>query len=291
MFRINNNIASLQSQRHLRRSGADMVSSIEKMSSGLRINRAAQDAAGMFVSEQMRAQIAAFRQANRNVAQAVSLLQVMEGGLEQMTGMLTRLKELAIQAADGVYSDIQREKGIQVEGEQLVAEIDRIIQGIKFNGISLFIPPPTSITFQVGEYTFDKINFGVITMDTNELLGIFTSNFAALGGTATGAYLGANRGTTMDNYLAQLNSAIDFVVSVRAKVGAVQNRLERTSANIQLQMENTTAAESVIRDADMAEETSALTRAQILVQAGTAVLNQANLLPQNALALLGALGG
>lgn len=287
MFRINHNITALQSQRYLGRTSAEVSKAIEHMSSGLRINRASEDAAGMFVSEQMRSQIAAFKQANRNVAQGVSLLQVMEGGLEQMSGILTRLKELAIQAANGTYTDAQREKGIQVEGEQLVAEMDRIISGIKFNGISLLVPPPTNVTFQVGELVIDKINFGIITMDTNVILGGFTQHFTALGGALTAAYLNM---PSIDAYLDQINSAIDFIVSVRSKLGAVQNRLERTSDNIQLQIENTTNAESVIRDSDMAEETSALTRAQILVQAGTALLNQANLLPQNALALLQAIG-
>ncbi|MBM3216537.1 flagellin FliC [Candidatus Poribacteria bacterium] len=287
MFRINNNIAALQAHRHLSTSGRDTTRAIEHLSSGLRINKAADDAAGMFVSEQMRAQIAAYKAANRNVAQGVSLLQVMEGGLEQMTGMLTRLKELAIQAADGTYSPAQREKGIQVEADQLFQEMDRIIRGVKFNGITLFVPPPTSITFQVGEYTFDKINFGVVTVDTNTLFGTFALMFNSTG---LGSMAYVQMPTIVDSYLTQISSAIDFVVSVRARLGAVQNRLERTGANINIQTENTTNAESVIRDADFAAETSALTRAQILVQAGTAVLNQANLLPQNALNLLGALG-
>ena len=122
MFRINQNLMSINSRRHLGRTDRDMRRSVERMSSGLRINRAADDAAGMFVSEQMRGQIAAFKQANRNVAQAVSLMQVMEGGLDKITGMLIRMKELAIQAADGSYQPAQRIQGIQVEGEQLVAE-------------------------------------------------------------------------------------------------------------------------------------------------------------------------
>jgi flagellin len=287
MFRINTNVTALNAQRHLDSAGVDTKKVVEHLSSGLRINRAADDSAGMFVSEQMRSQIAAFKAANRNVAQAVSLLQVMEGGIEQMTGILTRLKELGIQAADGTYSPTQREKGIQVEADQLYSEMDRIVRGIKFNGISLFVPPPTSITFQVGENTFDKINFGVVTVDTNTLFGNFSAWFNT---TVVGSMAYVQMPTIVDSFLTQIQSAIDFVVSVRAKIGAVQNRLERTGANIGIQIENTTNAESVIRDADFAAETSALVRAQILVQAGTSVLNQANLLPQNALNLLSALG-
>lgn len=287
MFRINTNVTALNAMRHLNTSGVDTRRAVEHLASGLRINRAADDSAGMFVSEQMRSQIAAFKAANRNVAQAASLLQVMEGGIEQMTGILTRLKELAIQAADGTYSPSQREKGIQVEADQLIQEVDRIVQGIKFNGISLFVPPPTNITFQVGEFSFDKINFGIITLTSEVLLGNFTAWFSTTN-PACMAYV--QMPTIVNSFLAQIQSAIDFVVSVRARIGAVQNRLERTGANISIQIENTTNAESVIRDADFAAETSALVRAQILVQAGTSVLNQANLLPQNALNLLGALG-
>jgi len=287
MFRINTNVSSLMTQRHLRLSGIDTTRSIARLASGLRINRAADDAAAMFISEQMRSQLVAYKQANRNVAQAVSLLQVMEGGLETLTGILTRMKELAIEAADGAYNNTQRQHGIQVEADQLVQEIDRIISGIQYNGISLFVPPPTSITFQVGEYTFDKLNFSLMTVNSDILLGTFTSMFNVLTANEM-AYVTMPH--IVDSFLTQIQSAIDFVVSGRSRIGAVQNRLERTSMNLDINIENTTNAESVIRDADMAAETSALTRAQILVQAGTAVLNQANLLPQNVLNLLGALG-
>ncbi|MDA1190544.1 MAG: flagellin [Candidatus Poribacteria bacterium] len=292
MFRINQNLLSINSQRHLTRTEMDMRTSIERMSSGLRINKAADDATGLFISEQMRGQIAAFKAANRNVANAVSMMQVMEGGMDQLTSMLVRMKELAIQAADGGYQDLQRINGIQVEGEELVAEMDRIIAGIKFNGITLFNPPPLAVTFQVGEYNQDRIAVGLSTMNTNVLLGAFTSRFVALGGSigvgsSSAAFVNVN---SIPNFLTQINSAIDFVVSARARVGAFQNRLQRTEANIRLQIENTTNAESVIRDADFAAETAALVRAQILVQAGTSVLNQANLLPQNVLSLLSSFG-
>jgi flagellin len=286
MFRINNNIASLQAQRYVRLTSTDTMKTIGRMSSGLRINHAADDAASLFVSEQMRSQIVAYKQANRNVASAISLLQVMEGGLETMTGILTRLKELAIEAADGSFSSVQREKGIQTEADQLVQEMDRIINGIQYNGISLFVPPPSSITFQVGEYTFDKLNFTLMTVNADILLGQYTVNFNV---TLAASMAYVQMPSIVDGFLGQIQSAIDFVVASRSRVGAVQNRLERTAANLDINIENTTNAESVIRDADLAAETSALTRAQILVQAGTAVLSQANLLPQNALNLLNAL--
>ncbi len=288
MFRINTNIAALTSRRHLNGTDRDVRRSIERMSSGMRINRAVDDAAGMFISEQMRGQIAAFKQARQNIAQATSLLQVMEGGLDQLTSIMIRLKELAIQAADGAYTDSQRRDGIQVEAEQLVDEVGRILTGVRFNGITLFQPPPTILTFQIGDTSTDRIGLGIITVNSDMLLGAFTSKFASLGGNTVNngmgdAYTDTN---SVPDFLDQIASAIDFVVSTRAKIGAFQSRLERSSSNIELQIENTQNAESIIRDADMAQETSALVRAQILIQAGTAVMNQANLLPQNVLSLL-----
>jgi len=287
MFRINNNISALQAQRHLSVTSRNTQNAIERLSSGLRINKAADDAAVMFVSEQMRSQIAALKQANRNTAQATTLLQVMEGGLDQLTSMLTRLKELAIQAADGSYSPSQREKGIQVEADHLVQEMDRIMRGITFNGITLFPTTGTSMTFQIGEYTWDKIGLPLNALTVGAMLGTFNALFN-VATAASMAYV--QMPTIVDAFMTQVASAIDTVVSQRARLGAVQNRLDRTSQSIMINTENTMNAESVIRDADVASETSALVRAQILAQAGTAVLNQANLLSQNALNLLSSLG-
>lgn len=288
MFRVNNNISSLVAQRHLGATSKSTQTTIERLSSGLRINKAADDAAAMFVSEQMRSQIAALKQANRNTAQATTLLQVMEGGLDQLTSMMTRLKELAIQAADGSYSPSQREKGIQVEADQLVLEMDRVMRGITFNGITLFPSASSSITFQVGEYTFDKINMAISAFSVGSMLGTFAQMFNV--GTAVTAMVFVQMPTIVDAFMSQIASGIDAVITQRARLGAIQNRLERTSTAISINVENTTNAESVIRDSDMAAETSALVRAQILAQAGTAVLNQANLLSQNALNLLSSLG-
>jgi flagellin len=308
MFRINNNISSLVAQRHLNVTSKNTQTAIERLSSGLRINRAADDAAAMFISEQMRSQIAALKQANRNTAQATTLLQVMEGGLDQLTGMMTRLKELAIQAADGSYSDSQRQKGIQVEADQLLQELERVMKGITFNGITLFPNTAGYVTFQVGEYTFDKIVLPLTQLTTYSLLGSFAVLFN--NSAASQAFVAMNPAQSavitffadaasgqialgapfVDAFLSQIASGIDAVISQRARLGAIQNRLERTATSIAINIENTTNAESVIRDADMASETSALVRAQILAQAGTAVLNQANLLSQNALNLLSSLG-
>jgi flagellin len=283
MFRINTNIAALTSRRHLNGTDRDVRTAIERMSSGMRINRAVDDAAGMFISEQMRGQIAAFKQARQNISQAVSLLQVMEGGLDQLTSIMIRLKELAIQAADGSYTDSQRRNGIQVEGEQLVQELDRILTGVRYNGITLFDPPPTVLTFQIGDSSTDRLGLGIVQIDSDAMLGDYANRFASLGGTRHSAYADV---PSIPDFLDQIATAIDLVVSTRARIGAFQSRLERSSSNIELQIENTQNAESVIRDADLATETSALVRAQILIQAGTAVMNQANLLPQNVLSLL-----
>ena len=508
MFRISTNVAALSSMRYLSKTGRDIVEITERLSSGLRVNKARDDAAAMFISEQLRSQIATLKQANRNVGQAATLLQVMEGGLEQMTGILTRLKELAIQAADGAYSDAQRLKGIQVEGDQLIAELNRLVAGITFNGITLFPDNDTSLTFQVGETQNDRVNLGLSRINADTMLDQFATKvgfikdssaltgtdvdvsvtgqmtFNTGGGGTNGALLtelnvgdlvhftdgtvdrqffvasitddntaqldmelegqlsivagsgiiqgvgtkfqnqvkagdtiilgngvtytvdsvdsntqlsvtlasgteetftGSARiefgalvdttdttvtltgqlsttngsttvtgigtkfteevkvGDTIDlngnslvvsgvdsdtqltlsaaatatdsgtgtitragvkrvdaagqflatdqvqDFLNQIADGIDTVISQRARLGAIQSRLERAAETNAIQVENALNADSVIRDADMAEEISNLVRAQILAQAGTSVLNQANLLPQNVLNLLAAL--
>jgi flagellin len=249
--------------------------------------RASDDAAAMFVSEQMRSQIVAYKQANRNVASAASLLQVMEGGLETMANTLTRLKELAIEAADGSYSGVQREKGIQVEADQLVQEMERILKGVQFNGIPLFPATASTLTFQVGEYIDDKIGINLAGFNSAAFFGTFAAMFNQAS-SSNMAYV--QMPTIVDAFMTQIQSAINLVVMERARLGAVQNRLERTADSIAVAQENTANAESVIRDADMAQETAALIRAQILAQAGTAVLSQAYLLNQNALSLLSSIG-
>ena len=272
MFRINHNVTAMNARRHLGAADIETRRSTERLSSGLRINRAADDAAGLFVSEQMRAKIKGLEQANRNVQSAISLFQTAEGGMEQIAGMLIRLKELAISSADGTYTDVSR-SGVQLEVDALLQEIDRISTTTTFNGQSLL--EGTVFTFQVGDQgsADNRINITIGPVTTGVILeGVASADFA-------------NQVSAIQ-VITSIELGVVSLASVRTQVGAAQNRLERTVSNIQVQLENTQNAESVIRDADLATETSALVRAQILIQAGTAVMNQANLLPQNVLSLL-----
>ena len=272
MFRINHNIASLMAQRHLAMTDRETSRAVERLSSGLRIVRAADDAAGLFVSEQMRAQIAGLQQADRNVQNAISLLQTAEGGMEQISSMLIRLQALAIESADSTYPDSAR-VAIQREVDVILQEFDRIADSTSFNGISLM--QGARFTFQVGEtgQTFSRFGVTIGPVTTGVILpGVSSVHFG-------------NQASAI-GVVASLVFGIASVAAVRTQVGAAQNRLERTLSAIRTQIENVQNAESVIRDADFAAETAALTRALILVQAGTSVLSQVNLLPQNALPLM-----
>ncbi len=272
MFRINHNVTATSARRHLGASDLSTRRSVERLSSGLRINRAADDAAGLFVSEQMRAKIKGLEQANRNVQSAISLFQTAEGGMDQIASMLVRLKELAIASADGTFTDVSR-GGVQLEAAALIAEIDRISTTTTFNGQTLL--EGTSFTFQVGDEgaADNRINITIGPVTAGVILeGVSSTDF--------GGQLSAIQVVT------SIELGVVSLASVRTQVGAAQNRLERTVSNIQVQIENTQNAESIIRDADFASEVASLTRALILVQSGTSVLQQANLLPQNALSLL-----
>ncbi len=272
MFRINHNVASLMVQRHLSETDRMTSKSVERLSSGLRIVRAADDAAGLFVSENMRAQIAGLQQADRNVQNAISMLQTAEGGMEQISSMLIRLQALAIQSADSTSPPSAR-VAIQREVDVLIQEFDRIADSTSFNGISLL--QGAAFTFQVGESGANFARFGVTIGPVTTGLIIPGVSSAEFGNQASAI-----------NVVASIVLGIGSVASVRTEVGAAQNRLERTLNAIRTQSENIQNAESVIRDADFAAETAALTRALILVQAGTSVLSQVNLLPQNALPLM-----
>ena len=259
------------------RSGLSLDKSLQKLSSGLRINRAADDAAGLALSEKLRAELTGLRQAARNTSQATTVIQVAEGGYNEIGGVLNRLKELAVQAADGSLNSADRD-AIEVEVEQQMAEIDRIANSTQFNGTSLITggTAGTAFTFQVGAGgSNDQISITIKGANTNAmatLSSISSVNF----GTAASASAAID---AIDNAISSLNLN-------RADIGAFQNRLDRVSSNLGTMIENTQAAESVIRDVDVATEIANLTRSQILVQAGTSMLGQANMTVQNALALL-----
>lgn len=282
---INTNVAAINAHRNLSFNNTQMGKTMEKLSSGYRINRAADDAAGLAISEKMRFQINGLNQAMRNAQDGISLIQTAEGALTEVHAMLQRMNVLANQAANGIYNQEDRQK-IQAEIEQLVSEIDNIARNTKFNGISLLRQDGTdSVTFQVGVYEDNTISVSIANL-TGSALGLYGSLGAD--GTMTDIIdVVDDSGDKARSLITTIEQAIQDVSEQRAKFGAVQNRLEHTINNLGVNVENLSASESRIRDADMAKEITNFTRNQILVQAGTAMLAQANAVPQNVLRLLG----
>ena len=262
-LRINNNVDAVQAHRHLSATSDAISQSMERLSSGLRINKAADDAAGLGISEKMRSQIRGLAQAQRNIQDGVSMVQTAEGNLDEVHSILQRVRELAVQYRNGSLSTAGK-GAIQSEVDQLSAEITRIGNAAVFNGVSL-LSATTSVTFQVGA-------------NDNETIAISFSSLATAVGTAY-----SNMATAS---LAAIDTAVDAVTAMRSGLGAVQNRLEHALSVTGIYQENLTSAESRIRDVDMAEEMVNLTKNQILQQAGTAMLAQANQAPQSVLSLL-----
>jgi flagellin len=281
--RIFNNIPSLNAQRILGINNGRLAQSVERISSGIRINRGSDDAAGLAISEGLRSDIRALRQAIRNANDGVSLINVTEGALNEQSGILIRLRELASQAATGTVGSTERAT-IQLEFTALRNELDRIAQTTEFNGQKLIegslassATSASHILIQVG---LDSSSHSRINLNTEVDLGQMTStglSIHELSVTSADAALTA---------LEQVNTSIGTITAGRGKIGAVQNRLVRTISTISIAVENLSAAESAIRDADIAEEVALLTRNQILVQAATAMVGQANLIPQSVLQLL-----
>ncbi|WP_019005320.1 flagellin [Cohnella laeviribosi] len=272
---INTNVSAINTNRNLSYNNTQLAKTAEKLSSGLRINRAADDAAGLAISEKLRYQINGYNQALANAQDGISLIQTAEGALTEVHSMLQRLNTLATQAANDTLQDADRSQ-IQLEVDQLKAEISNITKTTKFNGIAVLNGSGTgskSLTFQVG---WEKGT--TITADLGSALSLANLALDKVGVGTRGSAASA---------LSILQSAISTVSSRRAKLGAVQNRLEHTINNVGVNVENLSASESRIRDADMAKEMTNFTKQQILVQAGTAMLAQANSLPQNVLKLLG----
>ena len=262
-LRINNNVDAVQAHRHLSATSDAVSQSMERLSSGLRINKAADDAAGLGISEKMRSQIRGLAQAQRNIQDGVSMVQTAEGNLDEVHSILQRIRELAVQYRNGSLSSAGK-NAIQSEVDQLSAEITRIGNAAVFNGVSL-LSAATSVTFQVGA-------------NDNETISISFSSLATAVGNAY-----SNMATAS---LAAIDTAVDAVTAMRSGLGAVQNRLDHALSVTGIYQENLTSAESRIRDVDMAEEMVNLTKNQILQQAGTAMLAQANQAPQSVLTLL-----
>jgi len=369
-LRVANNVAALNAQRNLNSSQSMLQTSLERLSSGLRINKAADDAAGLSISQSFRADIASFKMASKNASQATAMLQTAEGGMDQIHNMLTRLKELATQAASDNVSGNRSD--IDAEAQELISEIDRIAQSTEYSGASLLdgygktssdldavetIGTESTVSVSsydvsdadTGSYTvtasgadvtltkasgggtlsqtvtlatgstanFDSFNIELTLGSNASVTGVAASLAASnIEVTAEGGTFQVGANNTSDNQLdfginsvrssdlgvdsislttlasaqsamGTVDSAISTVNSARADVGANQNRLSYASANLATSIENATASESVIRDADVAAEMTQFTKAQILQQAGTAMLAQANTLPQAALSLLG----
>ncbi len=274
-LRINTNVASLNAQRNLLGTKWGLDKSLEKLSSGYRINRAGDDAAGLAISENLRAQIRGLKQASRNAQDGVSLVQVAEGGLNEISSILIRLRELAVQAASDTIGPVERQF-LNVEYDQLVSEVDRIADGTEFNGTQLLSGTGSILDFQVGtrnDPNIDRLSFDASKADANS---------AALGVNLTSV---ADKASAQ-NSLAAIDSAIVSVSAMRADFGAIQNRLQSTIGNIAVSVENLSAANSRIRDVDIAEETAEMTKNNILLNAGTSVLAQANSTSNTALQLL-----
>ncbi|MBX7191906.1 MAG: flagellin FliC [Sandaracinaceae bacterium] len=277
MISINTNVAAINAQRNLGQTQTRLESNFGRLSTGLRINRSADDAAGLAISERLKSQVRSLAQAERNANDGISLLQTAEGAMNEVSGIITRIRELAVQSANGTLGTTDRSY-IDNEKTALLAEIDRIAASTDFNGTQLLNGggAGVSFTFQIGSHgtAADRITVAITDMTTGTL---------AAGG------LGALDLTTQagsQTALATLDTAIDDVSTARANLGAAQNRLTITIANLGNARENLSAANSRIRDVDVAAETAEMTRNNILSQSGIAVLAQANQMPTMALKLL-----
>lgn len=268
-LRINTNIEALNSHRNLLATSGALSKSMERLSSGLRINRASDDAAGLAISEKLSSQVRGLNQAIRNAQDGISLIQTAEGALNETHNILQRMRELAVQAANGTLSNDDK-AAIQQEISQLIKEIDRIADTTEFNTMKILNGTAGTITFQIGANAGQTID---VVLDSMRA--------ASLAVNSIDVTANANAAVT------SLDAAIKTVSTERAKLGGYQNRLEHTIANLGVASENLQAANSRIRDVDMAQEMMNFTRLQILQQAGTAMLAQANMAPQAVLRLLG----
>ncbi len=275
-IRINTNVASIAAQRAMSLTNKRVGDNLRKLSSGERITRAGDDAAGLAISENLKAQIRGMRQAKRNANDAISLVQVAEGGLNEVSNIIIRLRELAVQTASDTIGDTERSFS-DIEFQQLKDEIDRIAKSTNFNGVQLLDGTGGRLEFQVGvnnDPMLDRLTYDAAGSD---------SSIAALG-------LASDSVATKEGSQAVLKKLDDALVAVngyRANMGALQNRLTSTVNNLGISDENLSAAKSRVRDVDVAKETADLTRNNILIQAGASVLGQANQVPNVALKLIG----
>jgi len=277
MTTINTNVMSLNAQRNLASTGASLATSMQRLSSGLRVNSAKDDAAGLAIAERMNAQVRGMNVAIRNANDGISLAQTAEGALGKVGDSLQRMRELAVQARNSTNSDEDKDS-LDKEFQELASEIERVLGGTTFNGKAILGAEAGSLTFQVGANT-----------TTNDTISITSTNLTT--DTTITAVTGATidntaDATTLAGVIDDIDTALDTVNSQRATFGAAQNRFDAVIANLRVSVENQSAARGRIMDADFAQETANLSRTQILQQAGTAMVAQANQSPQNVLSLL-----
>jgi flagellin len=277
---INTNIASLNAQRNLNMSQGSLATSMQRLSSGLRVNSAKDDAAGLAIAERMNAQTRGMNVAIRNANDGISMSQTAEGALSQVSNSLQRMRELAVQARNATNSSSDKDS-LNKEFSQLQQEISRVLAGTTFNGKHILGADATSLTFQIGANTTADDTITIATTDMSQdttITAVTNTSTALIDASAT---LGAI-GSVIDN----IDKALDSVNDTRATYGATQSRFDAIITNLQVGVENQSAARSRIMDADFASETANMSRSQVLQQAGTAMVAQANQLPQQVLKLL-----
>jgi flagellin len=272
-LRVNTNVASINAQRNLATSTGRLEGNFRRLATGLRISTAADDAAGLAISERLRSQVRSLEQSKRNANDGISMVQTAEGALNEVSSILTRLRELSVQAANGTVSSADKTT-LNEEFQSLIDEIDRIGQSTEFNGIKLLNGSSTTVSFQIGFGTTADVDSLSVTLSSarSSTLNLDTLDIS------TGLQTAA---------IGVIDSAINTVSSLRGRFGAAQNRLNSTINNLGVQVESLSAAESRIRDVDVAYETAQLTRNSILQQASISILAQTNAQPQAALSLLG----
>ena len=272
-LRINSNIASLNAQQQLAKATMNLQGNFRRLSTGMRIASASDDAAGLAISERLRSEVRSLNQASRNANDAVSLIQTGEGAMNEISSTLIRMRELAVQSNNETVSDSDKD-AMSEEFNALRSELDRIASSTEFNGTALLDGTTTSVTFQVGSGTAASDTISLTLQDvSSDALSIDALDISSVGSATTA--------------ISAIDTAINSVSSARGSFGAVQNRLTTSITNLGSAIENLTAAESRIRDVDVAAETADLTRNSILQQAAISVLAQANVQPQSALRLLG----
>ena len=274
MSSVNTNIASLNTQRNLSASQSSLNTAVQRLSSGMRVNSAKDDAAGLAIAERMNAQVKGMNVAIRNANDAVSLSQTAEGALGKVSDMLQRMRELAVQSSNATNSTGDR-TNLDAEYQQLGQEIGRTLSGTKFNGTAILAGGAGSLAFQVGAGT-----------TTNDTITLTTTNLSTASSITAVTGGGITQVSTATTAINNIDTAIDAITSERATYGAAQNRFESAIGVLQVSSENNAAARGRIVDTDYAAETAALSRAQVLQQAGTAMLAQANQLPNSVLSLL-----